>query len=385
LLSGLDWLLQILARRTMNQKHTRSAASLALANQSAIEPHVVMASDSNAEYRRLTVDGNASCANPVLHLAARRQTCSRKHLLEALPFVATLTASANIAGRKVGTATWSDIGSVTLYSVALRGSRLAAATSKNCASGPRFPSSTPHALTATNITAGSTARVSPHGAMLTARPTLIAACSSITTAGLTLATADLTLAAADLTLAAVDPTLAAVDPTLATADPTLATANATLAAANATLAPADATLAPANATLAPADATLAPANATLAPANATLAPADATLTTADFTFAAAFCPLVVVGPSLANAGTSRFVLKVSIAASPCTASETCRAADASLTTAVMGCVAASTSLVGARTPRAITSATFVAADASLTTAVIACVAASTSLVGAGAS
>src|SRR6185369_7923343 len=62
LLSGLDWLLQILARRTMNQKHTRSAASLALANQSAIEPHVVMASDSNAEYRRLTVDGNASCA-----------------------------------------------------------------------------------------------------------------------------------------------------------------------------------------------------------------------------------------------------------------------------------------------------------------------------------
>jgi hypothetical protein len=371
LLSGLDWLLQILARRTMNQKHTRSAASLALANQSAIEPHVVMASDSNAEYRRLTVDGNASCANPVLHLAARRQTCSRKHLLEALPFVATLTASANIAGRKVGTATWSDIGSVTLYSVALRGSRLAAATSKNCASGPRFPSSTPHALTATNITAGSTARVSPHGAMLTARPTLIAACSSITTAGLTLATADLTLAAADLTLAAVDLTLAAVDPTLAAVDPTLATA--------------DPTLATANATLAPADATLAPANATLAPANATLAPADATLTTADFTFAAAFCPLVVVGPSLANAGTSRFVLKVSIAASPCTASETCRAADASLTTAVIGCVAASTSLVGARTPRAITSATFVAADASLTTAVIACVAASTSLVGAGAS
>ena len=56
----------------MDQKHPRSTASLALANQTTVEPHMIRRANSNTQYRRLTIDGNASCANPLLNLAARR-------------------------------------------------------------------------------------------------------------------------------------------------------------------------------------------------------------------------------------------------------------------------------------------------------------------------
>jgi hypothetical protein len=76
LLSALNRLLQILTGRTMDQKHPRSTTSLTLANQAAVEPHMVRRSDANAEYGGLAIDGNASRANPVLDLAPRRQTGS---------------------------------------------------------------------------------------------------------------------------------------------------------------------------------------------------------------------------------------------------------------------------------------------------------------------
>jgi hypothetical protein len=76
LLSGLNRLLQILTGRSMDQEHSRDTASLALANQAAIEPNMVRRSDANAKYGGLAIDGNASSANPVLDLAARRQTGS---------------------------------------------------------------------------------------------------------------------------------------------------------------------------------------------------------------------------------------------------------------------------------------------------------------------
>jgi hypothetical protein len=56
----------------MDQKHARNTAGLALSNQSTVEPHMVRRSHPNAKYRGLAIDGNASGANPVLDLAARR-------------------------------------------------------------------------------------------------------------------------------------------------------------------------------------------------------------------------------------------------------------------------------------------------------------------------
>jgi hypothetical protein len=76
LLTRLNRLLQIFTRRAMDQKHPRSSTSLALANQAAVEPHMVRRSHSNAKYGRLAINGNSSCANPVLDLAARCQTGS---------------------------------------------------------------------------------------------------------------------------------------------------------------------------------------------------------------------------------------------------------------------------------------------------------------------
>jgi hypothetical protein len=71
-LNGLSWLLQILAGRAMDQEHPRNTASRTLANQTTIEPHMIGRPHSNAEYGRLAINGNASSANPILDLTARR-------------------------------------------------------------------------------------------------------------------------------------------------------------------------------------------------------------------------------------------------------------------------------------------------------------------------
>jgi len=71
-LNGLSWLLQILTRRAMDQEHPRSASGRTLANQTTIEPHMIRRPHSNAEYGRLAINGNASSANPILDLTARR-------------------------------------------------------------------------------------------------------------------------------------------------------------------------------------------------------------------------------------------------------------------------------------------------------------------------
>jgi hypothetical protein len=76
LLTRLNRLLQIFTRRAMNHKHPRNSASWALANQAAVEPHMVRRSHPNAKYGGLAINGNASCANPLLDLAARCQTGS---------------------------------------------------------------------------------------------------------------------------------------------------------------------------------------------------------------------------------------------------------------------------------------------------------------------
>jgi hypothetical protein len=76
LLTRLNRLLQIFTRRAMDQKRPRNSANLALANQAAVEPHMVGRSHSNAKDGRLAINGNASCANPLLDLATRCQTGS---------------------------------------------------------------------------------------------------------------------------------------------------------------------------------------------------------------------------------------------------------------------------------------------------------------------
>jgi hypothetical protein len=76
LLARLNRLLQIFTGRAMDQKHPRSSANLALANQAAVESHMVRRSHSNAKYGGLAINGNSSCANPLLDLAARCQTGS---------------------------------------------------------------------------------------------------------------------------------------------------------------------------------------------------------------------------------------------------------------------------------------------------------------------
>jgi hypothetical protein len=69
-LLGLDRLLQILTRRAMDQKHPRDTAGRTLANEATVEPHMISRPHSNAQYSGFAIDGNASCANPLLNLAS---------------------------------------------------------------------------------------------------------------------------------------------------------------------------------------------------------------------------------------------------------------------------------------------------------------------------
>jgi hypothetical protein len=71
-LLGLNRLLQILTGRAMDQKYPLNTANLALANQATVEPHMVRRLHSNAKYGGLTINSNASCANPLFDLSARR-------------------------------------------------------------------------------------------------------------------------------------------------------------------------------------------------------------------------------------------------------------------------------------------------------------------------
>src|ERR1700731_4248821 len=76
----------------MDQKHSCSTAGLTLANQTTVKTHMVRQPHPNAKYGKLTVDDNASGANPFLNLASRRKAGSREHLLETFSFVAPLAA-----------------------------------------------------------------------------------------------------------------------------------------------------------------------------------------------------------------------------------------------------------------------------------------------------
>jgi hypothetical protein len=75
----------------MNQKHPSGTASLTLANQATVKPHMIRRPDAYAEHRWFTVDSDSAGANPFLNLATRRKARSRKSLLKPLPFLSALT------------------------------------------------------------------------------------------------------------------------------------------------------------------------------------------------------------------------------------------------------------------------------------------------------
>jgi hypothetical protein len=91
--TGLNRLLQILAGRPMDQKHARSAANFSLPNQASVETHVIRLAHANAENRRLAIDSDSSCANPIFDFTTRANTSTRKDLLKPFARFGTLRAS----------------------------------------------------------------------------------------------------------------------------------------------------------------------------------------------------------------------------------------------------------------------------------------------------
>jgi hypothetical protein len=73
----------------VDQKYTRRAASISLANQTAVETDVVGRAYSYTENGRFTVDGDSPGADPLFDLAARSNTGAREDLLKSFPCFAT--------------------------------------------------------------------------------------------------------------------------------------------------------------------------------------------------------------------------------------------------------------------------------------------------------
>jgi hypothetical protein len=61
----------------MADKHSWTAAGLALADETTVKTQLVGGRDTDTKDRRLTIDGDAPCPNPILDLTTRRQPRAR--------------------------------------------------------------------------------------------------------------------------------------------------------------------------------------------------------------------------------------------------------------------------------------------------------------------
>jgi hypothetical protein len=68
----------------MDEEHMPRDARLGLPNKSTVELYLIGRADAHTEYGTLAVDGDSSCANPILYLAAGCQAGARQHFLKTL-------------------------------------------------------------------------------------------------------------------------------------------------------------------------------------------------------------------------------------------------------------------------------------------------------------
>jgi len=74
----------------MDQKYARRTTDFPLTDQASIEAYPIRGANTDAENCRFVVYGDASCADPIFHFAARSDAGTGKDLLKAFAFIAPL-------------------------------------------------------------------------------------------------------------------------------------------------------------------------------------------------------------------------------------------------------------------------------------------------------